>query len=194
MIRSCERTCQAGVARCYVISYETDGALLGELFTRDGCGTQIVGHSYERIRQAFIDDVPGILRLIEPLENEGVLAKRSRELLESEIEQFVVIERDGLLISCAAFYPFGQSGEVACVVTHPDYRNSDRGGRLLDTIENKAKKNGIQQLFVLTTQSLHWFTERGFKECSIEQLPEEKRHFYDYQRNSQVLFRAISQP
>ena len=83
---------------------------------------------------------------------------------------------------------------MACVVTHLDYRNSDRGDRLLDTIENKAKKNGIQQLFVLTTQSSHWFTERGFKECSIEQLPEEKRHFNNYQRNSRVLFRAIRQP
>ena len=155
MIRSCGRACQAGVSRCHVISYETDGALLGELFTRDGCGTQIVGRSYERIRQAFIDDVPGILRLIEPLENEGVLAKRSRELLESEIEQFVVIERDGLLISGVALYPFGQSGELACVVTHPDYRNNDRGDRLLDNIEAEAKKTWIQQLFVLTTQSLH---------------------------------------
>ena len=112
LIRSCERACQAGVARCHVISYEKDGALLEELFTRDGCGTQIVGHSYERIRQAFIDDVPDILRLIEPLENEGVPAKRSRELLESELEQFVVIDQDGLLISCAALYPFGKSGGV----------------------------------------------------------------------------------
>ena len=83
---------------------------------------------------------------------------------------------------------------MTCVVTHLDYRNSDRGDRLLYPIENRATKNGIQQLFILTTQSLHCFTERGFKECSIEQLPEEKRHFYNYQRNSRVLFRAISQP
>jgi len=192
LIKCCDMACQAGIARCHVVSYETDGALLEELFTRDGCGTQIVGHSYERIRAATIDDVPGILKLIEPLENEGTLAKRSRELLESEIEQFVVIERDGLLIGCAALYAFEQSGEVACLVVHPDYRNSDRADRLLSNIETKARKTDINQLFVLTTQTLHWFTERDFKECNIEKLPKAKREFYNYQRNSRALYRMIN--
>lgn len=187
MINACDQACRAGVTRCHLISYQTDGALLEELFTRDGCGTQIVGNSYEQIRSADMDDVLGILRLIEPLEKEGVLVKRSRELLEAEIEQFIVIERDGLLISCAALFDFNEVGEVACVVTHPDYRKSDRGDRLLDAVESRAKKLAIKRLFVLTTQSLHWFIERGFKECAIDQLPIEKRKFYNFQRNSKAL-------
>ena len=139
-----------------------------------------------------MDDVPGILRLIEPLESAGVLVKRSRERVESEIEQFIIIERDGLLISCAALFPFDQSGEVACVVTHPDYRKSDRGDRLLEAIESKARQIGIEQLFVLTTQSLHWFTERGFTECTVEELPRQKRGFYNFQRNSRVLHKEVN--
>ncbi|MBT4160770.1 MAG: amino-acid N-acetyltransferase [Gammaproteobacteria bacterium] len=191
LITLCDQACQRQVSRCHIISFETDGALLEELFTRDGCGTQIIGHSYEQIRTANIDDVPGILRLVEPLEASGVLVRRSRELLESEIEQFIVIERDGLLIGCAALYPFDKIGELACVVTHPDYRNSDRGDRLLDTIDSRARQAGIEQLFVLTTQSVDWFLEHGFKECDVAELPDEKRDFYNYQRNSRVLIRQV---
>lgn len=191
LLSLCDQACHNNVSRSHIISYEKDGALLEELFTRDGCGTQIVGHSYEQVRAASINDVPGILRLIEPLEGKGILVKRSRELLESEIDQFLVIDRDGLLISCAALYPFDKAGEVACVVTHPDYRNGDRGDRLLDAIEARAKSEGLEHLFVLTTQSVHWFTERGFNECDLSALPQEKQEFYNYQRNSRALVRQI---
>ena len=191
LLDHCDQACRKGVARCHIISFATDGALLEELFTRDGCGTQIIGNSYEQIRTASIEDVPGILKLIAPLEESGGLVKRSRELLESEIQQFVVIERDGLLISCAALYRYDTSGELACLVTHPDYRNSDRGDRLLDAIEKTARANQLVDLFVLTTQSAHWFTERGFRESSREALPEGKKEFYNDQRSSTVLRKAL---
>ena len=191
LLDHCDQACRKGVARCHIISFATDGALLEELFTRDGCGTQIIGNSYEQIRTASIEDVPGILKLIAPLEESGGLVKRSRELLESEIQQFVVIERDGLLISCAALYRYDTSGELACLVTHPDYRNSDRGDRLLDAIEKTARASQLVDLFVLTTQSAHWFTERGFSESSREALPEGKKEFYNYQRSSTVLRKAL---
>ena len=191
LLDHCDQACRKGVARCHIISFATDGALLEELFTRDGCGTQIIGNSYEQIRTASIEDVPGILKLIAPLEESGGLVKRSRELLESEIQQFVVIERDGLLISCAALYSYDTSGELACLVTHPDYRNSDRGDRLLDAIEKTARANQLVDLFVLTTQSAHWFTERGFRESSREALPEGKKEFYNDQRSSTVLRKAL---
>jgi amino-acid N-acetyltransferase len=186
-----DHACHKGVARCHIISFKADGAILEELFTRDGCGTQIIGHSYEQIRPATIDDVPGILKLIEPLEAAGVLVKRSRELLESEISQFVVIERDGLLISCAALYQYDTAGELACLVTHPDYRNGDRGDRLLANIENTARKKGLKDLFVLTTQSADWFSERGFTRTDLDNLPKTKQDFYNYQRSSKILIKAL---
>ena len=191
LLTLCHGACRNGVARCHIVSFESDGALLEELFTRDGCGTQVIGHSYEQVRAANIDDVPGILRLIEPLEAEGVLVKRSRELLESEIHRFHVIERDGLLISCAALYPFDNMGELACVVTHPDYRKGDRGDRLLEAVQHAARAAGMEQLFVLTTQSADWFRERGFSERDLADLPAQKQAFYNYQRNSQVLIRPV---
>jgi amino-acid N-acetyltransferase len=183
--------CQKGVNRCHLISFAEDGALLEELFTRDGAGTQVCRESYEQIRTATIEDVAGIIELISPLEDQGVLVKRSRELLETEISCFSVIIRDGTVVGCAALYPFDNRGELACLATHPDYRNSERGELLLQTIEKQARRLGLNSLFVLTTQSVHWFQERGFNIDSLDQLPEQKKSLYNYQRNSKVYSKAL---
>jgi amino-acid N-acetyltransferase len=183
--------CLEGVTRCHVISYERDGALLEELFTRDGSGTQIVEESYEQLRVATADDVAGILELISPLEQHGILVKRSRELIESEIDHFNIIERDGMIVACAALYPFEGKGELACLATHPDYRNDNRGELLLQRIEADARELGLSSLFVLTTQAAHWFVDRGFEEQSIDVLPEGRKSLYNYQRNSKYLNKTI---
>lgn len=182
-----------GVERCHCVSYADDGALLQELFTRDGTGTLVAQDHYEQLRQATIDDVGGILELIEPLETNGTLVKRSRELLENEIDWFTVIERDGMVVACAALYPYpeSQSGEVACVATHPDYRGEDRGERLLTALEQLAHKQQLNALFVLTTQTAHWFQELGYIEASLQQLPEKKQQLYNLQRNSKVFLKSI---
>jgi amino-acid N-acetyltransferase len=52
-----------------------NGALLQELFSRDGIGTQIVMESAEQIRRATINDIGGILELISPLEQQGILVR-----------------------------------------------------------------------------------------------------------------------
>ena len=183
--------CENGVQRCHLVSLEIRGGLLHELFTREGCGTLLSIHAYEQIRQATIDDVGGILELIRPLEDEGVLVRRSRELLETEIPYFTVIERDGMMIGCAALYPFSQYAEMACVVVHPDYRDQQRGVALLNHVEKQAKQLAIQHLFVLTTRTGHWFLEQGFVAGNVEQLPVEKQALYNYQRQSKVFIKKL---
>lgn len=184
--------CRASVKRAQVISYLEDGALLIELFTRDGTGTLITREKYEQIRTATIEDVGGILELIEPLEEAGILVHRSRELLETEISRFTVIEREGTIIACAALYQLdGENGELACLVTHSEYRKANRAQMMLESIEAKARKLGLKRLFVLTTKSPHWFLERGFKECPVEALPEKKKNLYNYQRNSKVFAKEL---
>jgi amino-acid N-acetyltransferase len=186
------KACSATVSRSQVISYEDDGALLIELFTRDGIGTLITQELYEQLRSATIKDVGGILELIEPLEQQGVLVHRSRERLEAEIEQFSIITRDGMIIACAALYPQdSQSGELACLATHPDYRNNNRGQLLLEHVEKNARKLGMSRLFVLTTKSPHWFVERGFVASAVEELPEKKKSLYNYQRNSKIFVKPL---
>ncbi len=180
---------QSGVERVHLISTENQDGLLLELYTRDGIGTMFNASQYETIRQANIDDVSGIIKLIEPLEAKGTLIKRSREQLELEIEQFSVIERDGKIIACAALYPITetQMGELACLAVHPDYKGGERGDRLLKRIIKQALNKQLTQLLVLTTQSIDWFKERGFKTVGISDLPEKKKALYNFQRNSKIL-------
>jgi amino-acid N-acetyltransferase len=182
------RGCDNGVKRAQQISRHHDGALLLELFTRDGVGTMLASTALAHIRNATIDDVGGILGIIGPLEEQGVLVRRSRERLESEIERFVVAEYDNHIIGCAGLYAFPEErvGELAALAVHPDFRREGYGEALLKEIEGRARKLRLTSLFVLTTKTAHWFLERGFRTGTIAELPQQKQALYNYQRKSLV--------
>jgi amino-acid N-acetyltransferase len=182
------RACDNGVKRAHLISRLHDGALLIELFTRDGVGTMVASSALANLRSATIDDVGGILAIIEPLEEQGILVRRSRERLEAEIERFVVAEYDGHIIGCAALYAFPEDrlGELAALAVHPDFRREGYGEALMTEIEARARKLKLSQLFVLTTKTAHWFQERGFRAAAVGDLPQQKQLLYNYQRKSQV--------
>ena len=189
---SAVRASRSGVGRVHLIGYDEDGTLLRELFSREGVGTIITKNSLEILRDARPDDISGLVALIEPLEEDGTLVRRSRELLEREITRFSVVEHDGLIVGCAALYPYGEEqGELACVAVHPNYRRWGYGEKLMRRIETRAKAIGIRKLFVLTTKTSHWFRERGFVEQSLEQLPEEKRLVYNLQRRSKIFAKPL---
>ncbi|WP_373777467.1 amino-acid N-acetyltransferase [Glaesserella sp.] len=185
--------CRAGVKRAHLISYNEDGSLLQELFSRDGIGTQLSMQDSEDIRIATVQDIPGLLELIHPLEKQGILVKRSREQIEMEISHYTIIERDGVVIACAALnpYPEEKMAEMACVAVHPDYRDSARGDVLLAEIQKRARKMGIEKLFILTTRTTQWFQERGFEPAGVDDLPKYKRDNYNYQRRSKVLIQSL---
>ncbi|MBY3625836.1 MULTISPECIES: amino-acid N-acetyltransferase [Acinetobacter] len=197
-LKQAQQASLSGVHRVHLISYAYDGALIEELFTRDGIGTMITDAHYEEVRIANIHDVGGLINLLRPLEQEGILVYRSRERLESEIEQFAVIERDGMILACAALYPIPaqddeiRSAEIACVAVDSSYRKSNRGSQILQFLESKAKQQGIQQLFVLTTRTGHWFLEQGFLPATVDDLPNARQALYNYQRNSLVFKKALN--
>lgn len=191
-LRSAINACKHGVRRAHLISHETDGALLLELYTRDGSGTMITTDVYEGLRHATIDDVGGVLELIQPLEEQQILAHRSREQLELEIEQFTVIERDGMIIACAALYPYDKHcAELACVAVNHDYQKQGRAGELLQHIQQQCLQKDISQLFILTTHTAHWFIEKGFTEGDLEQIPIQRRDMYNAQRNSKIYIKTL---
>jgi len=152
----------------------------------------ITADTYEGLRSAGIADVGGILELIAPLEADGVLTRRSREQLELEINQFTVIERDGMVIACAALFPYAENiAELACVAVHQNYRNQGRGEELLQHLEQQCRHKGIDRLFILTTRTAHWFQEKGFVEQPLQSLPIERQQLYNYQRNSKVFCKSL---
>ena len=194
-LHALSRAARAGVPRCHLVGHDDDGALLKELFTHEGCGTQITETSYEQIP----DDVAGIVELIRPLEASGALVPRSRAELERDIGDFSVVDLDGLIIGCAALQPLSATCmELACFATHPDYRQhrpgagrSTLGELLLDTIEHRARAAGATELVALTTRTEHWFAEHGFARASTADLPAERRARYDAARAPLVLRKAL---
>ncbi|MDI6933873.1 amino-acid N-acetyltransferase [Serratia sp. Se-PFBMAAmG] len=193
LLDAAAEACKGGVPRSHIVSYAEDGALLTELFTRGGGGTLVSQEQFEVVREATIDDVGGLLELISPLEEQGILVRRSREVLEREIEQFSVVEREGMIIACAALYPIADSeaGELACLAVNPEYRHGGRGDELLERIESRARQMGLNTLFVLTTRTAHWFRERGFAPSGVERLPSARASLYNYQRNSKIFEKSL---
>lgn len=182
-----------GVPRAHIVPFTTDGSVLLEVFTHDGVGTMISSENLESLREATIEDVGGILRLIEPLEADGTLVKRGRELIEREVDYFSVIEHDGVIFGCAALYPFPteKMAEMACLTVSPDSQAQGDGERLLKHLENRARAAGFKKLFVLTTRAAHWFLKRGFVMASVDDLPKDRQNMYNWQRKSQVLIKKL---
>jgi amino-acid N-acetyltransferase len=183
--------CLAGVQRVHLINRRINGALLLELFTRNGVGTLISLTPFETLRPAVLNDITGILELIKPLEQQGVLARRSREKIETELADYLVIERDGLIIGCGALHIQDDYAVCASLAVHADYRGAAYGDRLLNTILQKAKQQGIKAVFVLSTQTMHWFIERGFIASDINSLPNLLKARYNPQRNSKILCKKM---
>ena len=189
------RACRGGVPRCHLVSYAEDGALLQELFTARGHGTELSEGRGNMVRPARSEDVAGIVEVIRPLEEAGVLVRRDRDRLELEVGNFMVAEIDGIVVGCCAVYPVDDSAELACVAVHEAYRRSGIkpgiGERLLAAAEARAAELGLADIFVLTTQTRDWFAEQGFEEADVAALPAPRQALYNYQRNSKVMIKHL---
>jgi amino-acid N-acetyltransferase len=182
-----------GVPRAHIVPFSIDGSVLLELFTHDGIGTMVSYENVESLREATVEDVGGILKLIEPLEVDGTLVKRGRELIEREVDYFSVIEHDGVIFGCAALYPFPKEkmAEMACLTVSAEAQTQGDGERLLKHMESRARAAGINKLFVLTTRTAHWFLKRGFVPATVDDLPKDRQHMYNWQRKSQVFIKRL---
>jgi len=186
------RACRGGVPRCHLIACRNNGALLQELFTREGSGTLLSRDEPQVLRPAQLADVPGILQLIAPLEEDGSLVGRPRELLENEIGNFRIIEWENTLIACAALYPVSSElGEIACIAIDPGHRDQGLGERLLAALEQQARAAGMSTLLALTVSAEHWFQRHGFEQSTLAELPAKRRELYNLHRNSKILRKKL---
>jgi amino-acid N-acetyltransferase len=193
VLQSAVDACQMGIERVHLLESNDPSALLRELFTRDGSGTMITTDRWEHIRPATIADVGGIIELIAPLQANGTLVSRSREELEIDIEHFVVSERDGMVVACAAIYLEEESStaEIACIATHPDYQGEGRADQLLTHLEHNARSLNYPNARILSTHTGHWFVARGYSQTSPQDLPPSRRVSYNEQRNSKVYMKNL---
>jgi amino-acid N-acetyltransferase len=192
-LQHCVRACKAGVERTHILPFATDGALLLEVYVHDGIGTMVIDEKLESLREASVDDVGGILQLIEPFEKDGTLVKRDRTEIERDAGQYTVIEHDGVIFGCAALYPYPQAktAEMAALTVSPQSQGQGDGERILKRIEQRARAMGLSSIFVLTTRTMHWFLKRGFQPVAIDWLPEARQRSYNLNRKSQVLVKQL---
>lgn len=185
---------QSGVDRVHIVPFSVDGSVLMESFTHDGVGTMIVDEKLESLREATSDDVGGVLQLIEPFERDGTLVKRDRTEIERDIGHYTVIEHDGVIFGCAALYPYpeARTGEMAALTVSPQVQSQGDGERILKRIEQRAKAQGLDSIFVLTTRTMHWFIKRGFQQVDADWLPEARKRKYNWDRRSQVLVKKLT--
>jgi amino-acid N-acetyltransferase len=193
-LRHCVKACRGGVERSHILPFAVDGALLMEVFTHDGIGTMVVDEKLESLREATPDDIGGILQLIEPFERDGTLVKRDRTELERGIGAYTVIEHDGVIFGCAALHPYpeARTGEMAALTVSANVQGQGDGERILKRIEQRARAQGLESLFVLTTRTMHWFLKRGFQQVEPDWLPEARKRKYNWDRRSQIYVKKLS--
>ncbi len=193
-LQHCVKACKGGVERSHIIPFAVDGSILLEVYVHDGIGTMVVDEKLESLREATVDDVGGILQLIEPFEKDGTLVKRSRTEIERDVGTYTVIEHDGVIFACAALYPYpeARTAEMAALTVSPQVQSQGDGERVLKRIEQRAKLAGLDSIFVLTTRTMHWFIKRGFEQVDPEWLPEARKRKYNWDRKSRVLVKKVS--
>ena len=192
-LQHCVKACKAGVERSHILPFAVDGALLLEVYVHDGIGTMVVDEKLENLREATGDDVGGILQLIEPFERDGTLVRRERSEIERDVANYTVIEHDGIIFGCVALYPYpeARTGEMAALTVSPLSQGQGDGERLLKRVEQRAKQQRLDSIFVLTTRTMHWFIKRGFQQVDPDWLPEARKRKYNWDRRSQVLVKKL---
>jgi len=193
-LQHCVAACEGGVERSHILPFAVDGALLMEIFTHDGMGTMVVDEKLESLREAGHDDVAAIVKLIEPFERDGTMVRRDRAEIERDVENYTVIEHDGIIFGCAALYPYpeARTGEMAALTISPAVQSQGDGERILKRIEQRARALGLSSIFVLTTRTMHWFIKRGFEPVDPDWLPEARKRKYNWDRRSQVLVKKLA--
>jgi len=177
----------AGVERVHIIDGGEEGAILKELFSNLGAGTMVYADEYESIKSVRSRDIPDMLRLMEPLMQQGILLRRSAEDIQNKKDDYVAFVIDDHIHACGALHLWdGEQGEIAAIATDPEYADLGLGRRIVSFLIDRAKKQNLKRVFALTIRTHDWFELLGFSEAAVESLPEKKRRLYDHTRKSKV--------
>ncbi|MDC0931656.1 amino-acid N-acetyltransferase [Methylophilaceae bacterium] len=179
------------IKKVHLINRHIDGSLIEELFTEKGSGTILTEFALENFRKATEGDIKDIYRILFPLERRKILIERDLTQIKEMINQFYVLEHDKKFVGCVSLNSFKESLELASFSIEPKYQRVGFGKKLLKFCELEAKKLKYDEIFILTTQSEHWFAESGFKEKSKELMPTFKKKTYQSERNSKYLTKKL---
>lgn len=192
-MRALLQACRRGVKRGHVVSYETEGALLAELFTADGSGTQISTDDYLTIRRANATDTDAILDLMQADIDQDRLVPRTRDLLTSDSTTIFMAEHDNIPVGCVGLYTLSHGmQEIGTLLAAPKHRDRNIGSRLLGRAETEAKNRGASHVYVFTKHAVDWFSRHDYLPTSLDSLPVDARAAYDLERQPILLIKELT--
>jgi amino-acid N-acetyltransferase len=96
------------------------------------------------------------------------------------VSDFVVAERDGTLVGCAAVERYGRAGLLRSVAVAESERGNGTGAALVAQCMEAARASGIDTLVLLTTTADGYFPRFGFERIDRDAAPDAVRESAEF--------------
>lgn len=128
------------------------------------------------IRRARHSDAEAIARLIAVFAAEALMLKRTPEMVELAIDDYVVgATPSGEIVACGALKEYSPSvAEIAAIAVSRDVHGCGVGKAIVNAVESLALKRGIYDVFALTLQPA-FFAAIGYQRVDRARYPEKIR-------------------
>jgi amino-acid N-acetyltransferase len=84
---------------------------------------------------------------------------------------FIVGEQGGALVACAGLEHYGAEALVRSVAIAAPLRSAGLGAALCDTLLGEARRRGVRDAYLLTTNAPQFFARQGFATIARERAP-----------------------
>ncbi len=91
--------------------------------------------------------------------------------VKENFSSFVVAEDEGEIAGAIGLEKFGSVALLRSAVVSSDYRGSGVGRRLVERLLEGAERDGIEELFLLTTTAEKYFPRFGFARTTRSAVP-----------------------
>lgn len=123
-------------------------------------------------RKAVPEDVEPLFEMIKGYAERGIMLPRSREILQRQLEHFVVAEVNGQVVGCGSLCRLGNDlVEVRSLGISEGHKGMGIGSLLLDRLVEEAEKQQIPKVMALTYE-VSFFLKNGFAVVNKEIFPE----------------------
>ncbi|MDC0390332.1 GNAT family N-acetyltransferase [Candidatus Thioglobus sp.] len=141
-----------------------------------------------------MDKSEQILTLIKPFVDQEKILLRSKEEIEKNINDFILLFDNNQLVACAGLKDCqeGSMGEIYSLAVAKNSQNLGLSMQLLDKILIEAKRRKFSKVFALTKYETNWFLKHQFTQMKISNLPQKRQKYFNHDRNSSIFFKDIA--